>query len=781
MYGVGRTMLHSTCSSKTGLWRALYLVVAIAAVLVPCTWAAEPAPATLTSIRAIHQLTRAQAGGGVPVAFEGTVTYYNPSDVDLFVQDGSEAIYVQTQQNEDLTPGDRIPVRGRTRASFTADVVGDRITVLHHGEPPKPVTADFGQLIRAERDCMFVSVRATVRSADTMYFGTTRETYLRLLMSDGFIDATVVGSDPNMLKNLLDAEVEVTGAVSGKFDSKMQLIGIVLEVPTLANVKIQKPARTRADSLPITPMDQILSSYSIQDQSRRVRVRGTITYYQPGSAVVLQDGAKSLWISTRVSDPMQIGDIAEASGFPSAREGYLSLDDGEVQDTHILQPVTPEPSVWRNLADWNSGNAAGHQNDLVSIEGEVKASVREESQDEYELQSDGRLFSAIYRHPPNNKLLPPKKDIATGTIIRVTGICMVVQGSNIDPSVQEVPFNILLRSFDDISIVAKPPVLNVPNLTILVSVLAVLLLVGGIRGWIWERKVRYQNAAVAYSERRRSRILEDINGSRPLAEIIEQITELVSFKLKGAPCWCQIIDGARLGSYPKDLVPFRVLSEAIPGRMGSSLGTMNAAFDSRAKVRPLESETLSSAVGLAALAIETRRLYSDLVHRSEFDLLTDIHNRFSLENHLDQQIELARQDAGIFGLIYVDLDKFKQVNDLYGHLVGDLYLREVALRMQRQLRPNDLLARLGGDEFAVLLPKIRNRAEIEEVAHRLQRCLVDPFATGGYFIQGSASVGIALYPEDGATKDNLLNAADAAMYMDKSTRGEVSTSRSELQ
>jgi diguanylate cyclase (GGDEF)-like protein len=174
--------------------------------------------------------------------------------------------------------------------------------------------------------------------------------------------------------------------------------------------------------------------------------------------------------------------------------------------------------------------------------------------------------------------------------------------------------------------------------------------------------------------------------------------------------------------------------------------------------------------GLATLAIETRRLYSDLRHRSDFDLLTDVHNRFSLDKYLDRQIDEARQNAGIFGLIYIDLDEFKQVNDLYGHQVGDLYLQEVALRMKRQLRNVDMLARLGGDEFAVLLPLVRNRAKVEEIAQRLDRSFDEPFTVEGFVLHGSASVGISVYPEDALTKDGLLSAADAAMYKTKNTK-----------
>jgi diguanylate cyclase (GGDEF)-like protein len=368
------------------------------------------------------------------------------------------------------------------------------------------------------------------------------------------------------------------------------------------------------------------------------------------------------------------------------------------------------------------------------------------------------------------------KQIPIGTRVRVTGIC-ITEDSN--PFASEVAFDILMRSFDDISVVAQPSRLNIRNLIIIVGLLLAVVFLVVARGWAIERRVRWQSATLACIEQRRSRILEDINGSRPLAEIVEEITQLVSFKLRGASCWCQITDGAQLGNCPPKLTGLRVVQSEIPAHTGPALGTLFAAFDPLAKPGADEAEALAMAVALTAVAIDTRRLYSDLRHRSEFDLLTDIHNRFSLEKYLDQQIEEARQDAGIFGLIYIDLDKFKHVNDIYGHMVGDLYLQEAALRMKRQLRGVDMLARLGGDEFVALLPRVRTRAKIEEIAQRVEHCFDEPFAIEGHTLRGSASIGIALYPENGATKDELLNAADAAMYAVKSGKNEIGRERAE--
>jgi diguanylate cyclase (GGDEF)-like protein len=313
--------------------------------------------------------------------------------------------------------------------------------------------------------------------------------------------------------------------------------------------------------------------------------------------------------------------------------------------------------------------------------------------------------------------------------------------------------------------------------------LAVVVCIG-TWSWTLRTKVHQQTVALALRteaeaalerrmarlEKRRSQILEDINGSRPLAEILEQVTELVSMRLNGAPCWCDVAGGARLGNCPTEGNSPRVLSEDIPARSGRSLGNISVGLNPDSPATADELDALSAGAKLAALAIETRKLYDDLRRRSEFDLLTDIHNRFSFDKNLDTLIGEARERAGIFGLVYVDLDEFKQVNDVYGHRVGDLYLQEVAVRMRRQLRSGDMLARLGGDEFAALLPMVHCRADAEEIALRLQRSFDDPIAVDGYTLQGSASFGIAIYPEDGTSRDCLLGAADAAMYVDKHIR-----------
>ena len=639
-------------------------------------------------------------------------------------------------------------------------------------------------------DARFVTVYAVVRDADTVVNQNVRSTLLQLHTDGGEIDAAVDVDNQEILSSLLDGEVLVTGAVSGRFDGKMQQTGVVLHVSSIDGVKVLHHAASSPWDLPVTPMDQILTGFHVSNSSKRLRVHGTITYYRPGSDAVLQEGNKSLWLVTSSIAPLHVGDAADATGFPDLRNGLLALASAEIQDSGKPAPITPKPVTWEQLS------TSRDLFDLVTIEGSVVAEVRGAAQDEYVLDSNGDLFSAIYKHPASDgddqDSTSPMKHLAQGTRVQVVGVCFTNASSPLDT---RVPFDILLRSPDDITVIAGAPWRTVGNLAKLAGLLFLVVLVVSFWVWMLRRRVRQQTAAItaqseadaaqerriAQLEQRRSRVLEDINSSRPLGDIVEHITEMVSYMLNGAPCWCQVSEGPLLGHPPATKTGLRIISQEIHSRTGLVLGTLSAALESMDENDKEEQEALTAGVRLATLSIETRKLYSDLVHRSEFDLLTDMYNRFSLDRHLLELIQKAHESGSNFGLIYVDLDDFKLVNDMYGHHVGDLYLQEVSLRMKRQLRTGDVLGRLGGDEFAALVTVVHGRSDVEEIAQRLERCFDAPFALEGYVLRGAASVGLAIYPIDGTTSDSLLSAADAAMYSAKNNRrasGKMSSRRS---
>ncbi|HEX6707517.1 MAG TPA: EAL domain-containing protein [Albitalea sp.] len=154
-------------------------------------------------------------------------------------------------------------------------------------------------------------------------------------------------------------------------------------------------------------------------------------------------------------------------------------------------------------------------------------------------------------------------------------------------------------------------------------------------------------------------------------------------------------------------------------------------------------------------------------HLAHHDTLTGLPNRSAFMEYLEHLMIGARESGSQLALLFIDLDHFKRVNDSLGHLVGDTLLRTVASRITASLRATDVVARFGGDEFMVLLPQVPQRSDVEEVAHKLLQAIGAPLHAEGRPISVSASAGIALFPNDGATPEDLIKNADTAMYLAK--------------
>jgi diguanylate cyclase (GGDEF)-like protein len=155
-----------------------------------------------------------------------------------------------------------------------------------------------------------------------------------------------------------------------------------------------------------------------------------------------------------------------------------------------------------------------------------------------------------------------------------------------------------------------------------------------------------------------------------------------------------------------------------------------------------------------------------LEHQALHDALTDLPNRVLLHDRLQQAIRAAQRDRTAVALLIMDLDRFKEVNDTFGHHTGDQLLEQLGERLGSVLRGSDTIARLGGDEFAVLLPTA-TLADAHQIAARLLELLEEPFSLGGLQLEIDASIGIALSPEHGTDADTLLRRADVAMYIAK--------------
>ena len=166
--------------------------------------------------------------------------------------------------------------------------------------------------------------------------------------------------------------------------------------------------------------------------------------------------------------------------------------------------------------------------------------------------------------------------------------------------------------------------------------------------------------------------------------------------------------------------------------------------------------------------ISERKTVEERLDRlAHYDSLTGLPNRSLLMDRLEQSAERANRQGRCVGLLYLDLDHFKQVNDTLGHAAGDALLKETAQRMKSCVRSVDTVARLGGDEFVVLVPDIASRDDLDAVAHKIIEALTPPCEIEGRAVVTLASIGISVYPDDGRDVHELIRHADAAMYQVK--------------
>ncbi len=782
---------------------------------------APSAGATITTAVAVHRLALGDAQRAHPVHLRAAVTYFDAFNHILFVQDRTGGIFVEINAGEKVSPrpGDDVEVWGVTTADFAPDVVKARVVVSGHSGLPPARRGRFGGANWGREDCRWVEFEGVVRRVAEGW----GDSVLTLSWGKTVYKAHVLAR-AEALAHLVDADVAVRGVCGALFNSKRQMLGVQMYVPGAECIRMvhgPPPDPLRGPVIAISELMQFSGRYDI---GHRVHVRGTVTCAQRAGSMWIRDATGGVMIREAGGGGAALGDLVDVAGFAEMVGTSPVLSEAQVKWAGTgKRPEAVEVTAENALK-------GGLDGQLVRIDGTLADRLQEHEELTLAVESGKVIFNAnligsgavprleagmrlrltgiftVETQEAQDLVLPRTFRL----LLRTPGDIAIVGGPPLVTARRVVPTlgGAALLVF---TVVAWAGLLRrqVARQTLALRAQTVQLQAAHQRTRNALRKACEAEALDHDSKR----ILEMIARDEPMEHILEHIAEAAELHCEGAACvillstrhvarvwtvptmppaWQQALERVELRTIAFSAVPAAPKSfsgdpmweEFIDSRTNprfsavcSAAILVDGAVDG-AMVTFFRAETpegdiraqLSLWSNVAALALDRRRLHDQLSHRAQHDGLTGLPNRALLYERLEGEIEQAARGGSLMGLLYLDLDGFKQVNDTYGHDAGDAVLREVARRLTHGVRRGDTVARIGGDEFVVLLPLLSRPEDATQVAHKLAAALAEPIHANRERYQVSASVGVAIYPPDGTRADPLLRHADTQMYCEKRKR-----------
>lgn len=709
---------------------------------------------TITSVGQLHSLDKGHARDA-RVDIRGTVTYYDPVELLLFVQDDSGAVFVDTDRVYPVQAGDLVEITGHSAPGYRSEVARDPVLhVLGRGRRYAGKRARFADLVSGNLDCQRVKVTGRVRAAQREQHERGSLIHLDLLMNGGEVQVYIGTAAHFSPEALLGQTIEVEGVVGGLFDKKQQLTGVILYSETMAAIHVLAAPVEQPSAMPISQVDDIFKTRNIEDHSSRVRVQGAVTYFRKGDAAVLDSDGKSVYVQTRQTDELPLGSVVDAYGYASDQDYGPSLRLAAIVPTGRYAEVQPQ------RVNYDDALSGVHSDDLVTISGVLMSLLPDARTTALVLSVDGH----IVRTEIERQLTLPS--LTPGSRLEITGICRISPGG---PWREPYSFRLVMRSASDIRVVSAPSWWTVGHLLVLLAAIGALGAVIAAWALILRRRVKRQTRqieramAVAHE---RSRALEMLSSNRDMMGIINGICASITHLLPGTSCALHLVDEKKTAGWDEDLSGGLVCRAELIDSEESLVGCL--LIKEPASVAPKQDapEIIKGFVDLALLAVRQSTFHQSLLHHSTHDSLTNLPNRRVFERKLSATIQQAEREEKPFAIINIDVNRFKQVNDRYGHDCGDRYLIQISSRLQQCLRGTDTLSRVGGDEFMALASPITT-SDATLLIERLRETFTQVFQLDSATFNGSASFGLAMYPQDGNTAEDLKRHADKAMYVDK--------------
>ena len=448
-----------------------------------------PSDVPLVTAAAVRALSPERAQQALAVKIRGVITCAGSL---IFFQDATAGIFIDSPVSTKgrYQVGQYGDLEGYTAPGlFAPQIVPRRFTVLGTTALPEARPSKYDELSTGQLDSQRVEVEGIVRSVMPDERADLRRTVtLKMASDDGVFPVYVSDLPPDKLRAVVDASVKARGVVGGVFNERRQMIGIKLYVGRADDLVIEETGPGEPFSVRTTPVESLLRFEPEGASRHRVKVRGTVTFYQPGGAMYVEDGTGGVAVRTRQAEPLSVGDRVEVLGFPEMGPWTPFLNDA------VFRRSGPaaQPLVAISVTADQELSAGAHDSRLVSVEAELVDVVRDAGHLLLVAKAKNVLFDA---EMPVTGDLPPAAmaDLATGSRARLTGISVVRLGQDRDHPTE---FRLMLRGLDDIAILQKPPWWTLGRLVWILAVLAAITALAVAWGVVLRRRVRAQTEII---------------------------------------------------------------------------------------------------------------------------------------------------------------------------------------------------------------------------------------------------------------------------------------------
>lgn len=494
----------------------LLAVVVLGGTLSSEAVAAQPPVEEIRTAAAVRGLTVEQAQLPMRVRLRGVVTFFDENLFSRFIQDDTAGIYLQySGATPGLAAGQIVEVEGMSSpGEYAPIVVPERVLVLGVGKLPAARPVTFEQLASGKQDSQFVEIAGIVRSVQLPEG--SQYHLIEIVTGGGRLSVYVRQLPVKRAEELLDSTVRVRGVCSTRFNHQRQLFAIRLMVPQPEDLVIMIPAPTEPFAIPTRPIGSLLQFDPQESYGHRVKVTGTVIYYEPGRLLYLQEGEQGAEVQTKAQDRLQLGDRVEALGFVSQGEYTPVLQDAVFRKISAGQPLQP----FRVTS--NEALKGKHDCGLISVTAKLLDRSLHGAERYLILQDGDLIFHAYFKAADKHDAFAA---LENGSRLSVTGVCKIDPGEwQAGEDWRAKTFILELRSSADIVVLEAPPWWNLKKMLWIVGGLGFASLAAfswimvlhrqvADRTWQLETQIQERQRAERHREveQERTRVAQDLH------------------------------------------------------------------------------------------------------------------------------------------------------------------------------------------------------------------------------------------------------------------------------